>query len=57
MSADWTQAELVPVSHDELVFHGKNRTENNTSWLTCKGHYGLRVKKPFDFASVDLFTS
>ncbi|GAA1962624.1 phage major capsid protein [Microbacterium aquimaris] len=54
MAADWNQAELLPVGDDALVFDGKNRTENNTFRLMFEGRYGLRVKKPFDFVSVDL---
>ena len=54
MAADWTQAELLPVGDDELVLDGKNRTENNTFRLMYEGRYGFRVKKPFDFVSVDL---
>ena len=54
MVADWNQAELLPVGDDELVFDGKNRTENNTFRLMFEGRYGFRVKKPFDFVSVTL---
>jgi hypothetical protein len=54
MAADWTQAELLPVGDDELVFDGKNRTENNTFRLMYEGRYGFRVKKPFDFVAVEL---
>lgn len=52
--ADWNQAELLPVGDDELVFDGKNRTENNTFRLMFEGRYGFRVKKPFDFVRVSL---
>jgi len=51
---DWNQAELLPVGDDELVFNGKNRTENNTFRLMFEGRYGFRVKKPFDFVRVEL---
>ncbi|WP_153001240.1 phage major capsid protein [Microbacterium testaceum] len=54
VAADWTQAELLPVGDDELVFDGKNRTENNTFRIMFEGRYGFRVKKPFDFVSVTL---
>lgn len=54
IAADWTQAELLPVGDDELVFDGKNRTENNTFRLMFEGRYGFRVKKPFDFVQVEL---
>ncbi|MCG7417331.1 phage major capsid protein [Microbacterium sp. ACRRU] len=52
--ADWNQAELLPVGDDELIFDGKNRTENNTFRLMFEGRYGFRTRKPFDFVSVDL---
>jgi hypothetical protein len=39
---------------DELVFDGKNRTENNTFRIMFAGRYGLRLKKPFDFVDVKL---
>lgn len=54
VAADWTQAELHPLGDDELVFDGKNRTENNTFRLMFEGRYGFRLKKPFDFVSVAL---
>ncbi len=54
IAADWSQAELLPVGDDELVFDGKNRTENNTFRLMYEGRYGFRVKKPFDFVAVHL---
>ena len=52
--ADWTQAELLPVGDDELVFDGTGRTKNNTFQIMFEGRYGFRVKKPFDFVKVDL---
>lgn len=54
MAADWTQAELLPYGDDELVFDGKNRTENNTFRIMFEGRYGFRIKKPFDFVKVEL---
>lgn len=54
VAADWIQAELHPLGDDELVFDGKNRTENNTFRLMFEGRYGFRLKKPFDFVSVEL---
>jgi HK97 family phage major capsid protein len=54
VAADWTQAELHPLGDDELVFDGKNRTENNTFRLMFEGRYGFRLKKPFDFVGVAL---
>lgn len=54
VAADWTQAELHPLGDDELVFDGKNRTEDNTFLIMFEGRYGFRIKKPFDFVSVDL---
>jgi hypothetical protein len=54
VAADWTQAELHPLGDDELVFDGKNRTENNTFRLMFEGRYGFRLKKPFDFVNVEL---
>jgi hypothetical protein len=54
VAADWTQAELLPLGDDELVFDGKNRTENNTFRIMYEGRYGFRVKKPFDFVKVTL---
>lgn len=54
VAANWTQAELHPLGDDELVFDGKNRTENNTFRLMFEGRYGFRIKKPFDFVSVEL---
>ncbi|MCK6080978.1 phage major capsid protein [Microbacterium sp. EYE_5] len=54
IAADWSQAELLPVGDDELVFDGKNRTENNTFRLMYEGRYGFRVKRPFDFVQVQV---
>lgn len=54
VAADWTQAELHPLGDDELVFDGKNRTDNNTFLVMFEGRYGFRIKKPFDFVSVAL---
>ena len=54
VAADWTQAELLPVGNDELVFDGKNRTVDNTFLLMFEGRYGFRIKKPFDFVRVEL---
>ncbi len=54
MAADWTQAELLLVGDNELVFDGKNRTANNTFRLMYEGRYGFRVKRPFDFVTSHL---
>ena len=54
VTADWTQAELLPMGDDELVFHSGDRINNNVFQLMFEGRYGFRVKKPFDFVKVRL---
>ncbi len=49
IAADWTQAELIPLSDDELVQDVSGRTKNNTFELLFEGRYGFRVKRPADF--------